>query len=281
MTPDPALPIEELTTPETPLTDDVREGALSRKWIDIDIMSEERAAAELDATLEELRTSNEERRRLLSCLVRAEEEQRRRIATGVHGDTIQKMVAAQMRLDVLRQTVADIGLGERSAEVDDLFAAANESLLGAVRRLRHLVFELWPETLDTSGLAAAIAWYMQEQDGVGVTAEQAVVSNLTREPPENARITLFRIAQEALANARKHARASRITVFLDERDGGFSVQVRDDGVGFDPKTAEPAPGHLGLMDMRHRVELADGRCDVRSSPGTGTIVEAWLPEAAG
>ena len=88
---------------------------------------------------------------------------------------------------------------------------------------------------------------------------------------------LYRIVQEALANVRKHARASSVSVLLEERQGGFNVRVEDDGEGFATGEMGPLPGHLGLPGMRERAELAGGWSRVNSSPGAGTVVEAWVP----
>jgi signal transduction histidine kinase len=89
---------------------------------------------------------------------------------------------------------------------------------------------------------------------------------------------LFRIAQEALGNVHKHARAQRVKVHLSQDGGGFKVEVRDDGVGFTPpQRLNSAPGHLGLSSMRERAELAGGWCQVHSLLDYGTTVQFWLP----
>jgi len=95
------------------------------------------------------------------------------------------------------------------------------------------------------------------------------------------RLILYRIAQEALANVRKHANASRVHVRLTQQDGGYLVQVEDDGDGFDaPEMLRSAPGHLGLSSMRERAEMAGGWCKVHGLPGNGTTVEFWVPHGA-
>jgi signal transduction histidine kinase len=88
---------------------------------------------------------------------------------------------------------------------------------------------------------------------------------------------IYRNVREALANARKHARANAVLVeFLDIADGCL-VRIVDDGVGYHPADIEDRPGHLGLVLMRERAELAGGWCRIESSPGSGTIVEFWVP----
>jgi signal transduction histidine kinase len=120
-------------------------------------------------------------------------------------------------------------------------------------------------------------------------------NGLHREPPIEVRTTAYRIAQEALANVRKHARASRVEVLLEQRDGGFITRIEDDGRGFDdPAVDTGRPGHRGLATMRERAELAGGWLQIETTrrpagdgeglatsdpiePTTGTRVEFWLP----
>jgi len=226
---------------------------------------------ELRESLEELRTLDGQRRRLLSRLVNAEEEERRRIAGEVHDGPIQRMVATGMQLEMLRRRLATSSPEAVSELLDDAVGKVQHS----VDEMRTLVFELRPAVLDEEGLAAAIGDYARELDS-GLTVR--LESDLHREPSDETRLTLFRITQEALANVRKHARATSVGVHLEERDGGFLVRVEDDGVGFDPPARlRSADGHLGLTSMRERAEMAGGRCEIQSGSGGGTTVEFWVP----
>jgi signal transduction histidine kinase len=102
---------------------------------------------------------------------------------------------------------------------------------------------------------------------------------LDREPSPKMRATMYRITQEGITNARKHARASRVMVRLAEKEGGFSVLIEDDGIGFDPTVLGAVPPqHLGLTSMRERAELAGGWLRIESEPGHGTSVKVWLPD---
>ena len=100
---------------------------------------------------------------------------------------------------------------------------------------------------------------------------------LRSQPDDEARIILYRIAQEALTNVRKHAHASEAEVLVTEHYGGFVVRITDDGVGFAPEQTASVPGHLGLAAIRERAELAGGRIRIDSAPRTGTVVECWIP----
>lgn len=225
---------------------------------------------ELRDSYEALKKSDVNRRELLKHLVRAQEDERARIAGDVHDDPIQQMTAVGMRLEILQHSITD---PEQLELTTNLIALVQ----GAVSRLRHLLFQLRPPSLDTQGLAAAL------RDMLRIEAETAgfrfeLEDQLTDEPPEETRIVLYRVAQEAVTNARKHAGAKALTVQLGQADARYTVTVKDDGKGFDTeKAGQPQPGHLGLLGMVERATLAGGGCDIQSRPGEGTEVTAWVP----
>jgi signal transduction histidine kinase len=140
--------------------------------------------------------------------------------------------------------------------------------------MRHLLFELHPPSLGRDGLASALRSY-----GAGRPAPAVVVEDgLAAEPAEDVRALLFRIAQEAITNARKHAEADRVWVTLDPQDQGVHLRVVDDGCGFDLSIVDdPDPGHIGLSGMIERAELAGGRLRIDSRRGGGTTIDVWLP----
>lgn len=168
----------------------------------------------------------------------------------------------------------------RSVEDPELRAEAlalHGTLRDAVERLRHLLFELRPPTLDRDGLVAALRQYLDQPWG-GPTPETELEDRLGAEPPPEVRATLFRIAQEAITNVRKHAGVTRLRIVLETEGGGVRLRVEDDGRGLDPiDLSEPAPGHLGVAAMVERAELAGGWCRIEGEPGRGTTVECWLP----
>jgi signal transduction histidine kinase len=102
---------------------------------------------------------------------------------------------------------------------------------------------------------------------------------MTAQAPETVALLIYRNIREALTNVRKHAHAGRVTVELLDVEGGCLVRVVDDGVGYDPSEVEARPGHLGLVLIKERAELAGGWCRIESSPGAGTTVEFWVPFA--
>jgi signal transduction histidine kinase len=222
-------------------------------------------------TQEALLRAEEERRRLLSRLVSAQEEERRRIAEDIHDDPIQVMTVAGMRLQMLRRQLS----GSKQVEALQRLELIIER---AVERLRHLMFELRPYALDRDGLGAALRLYLDEKAKEAKRPAFCLVDRLTAEPPANTRVILYRVAQELLTNAKKHAGASRVELVLEQREGAFVLRVTDDGIGFSPgDLAAPRPGHLGLATIREHAEMAGGRCQIDSGPGRGTTVEIEVP----
>ena len=164
---------------------------------------------------------------------------------------------------------------ERREAEDELWRTV-ETLRHALERLRHVSFELRPPALDTEGLIPALRVYLEKlREEHGIRFE--LVDHLDLDPPLETRTTIYRIAQEALANVRKHADADRVHVLAEQQDRGYLVRVQDDGDGFDLSRGTTVPGHLGLLAMRERAELAGGWWKCRSAPGAGTTVEFWVP----
>jgi signal transduction histidine kinase len=213
----------------------------------------------------------EERRRLLARLLVAQEEERLRIAGDIHDDPIQAMTAAGFRIASLRRLLTE---PDQEEALDRVAASVSKT----VDRLRHLMFELRPPSLDNAGIAAALRDFIdKEARDQGFTF--ALESRLPSEPARETRSVVYRMAQEALVNIRKHAQARHVMVRLDARNDGILTHIEDDGVGFD--VSEPVPqAHMGLASIRERSTLAGGWFRVESAPGAGTIVEFWVPSSS-
>jgi signal transduction histidine kinase len=216
----------------------------------------------------ELETLDDQRRRLLTHVVRAQEDERTQIANDIHDDPLQKLVAAKMRIELVARGGAD------AAALKEV----RESLRACISSLRLLLFDLRPPILDEEGVGAAITYVLDQWD---TDIEYDVTDPLGLDVPADTRGILFRIAHEAFTNARKHADATRIDVELEAQRGGYLLRIADDGVGFDPvQVASTKPGHLGLVAMRERAEIAGGKIDIYSLPGSGTVLEVWMPAPA-
>jgi PAS domain S-box-containing protein len=215
-----------------------------------------------------------ERQALLKRIVRAQEEERAKVSREIHDSVTQLSHAAAIHLD-LAVDLLDGAPPRARQEVErgrDLARqAANEA--------RRLIAGLRPETLDTRGLSGALQQEVEalRQAGWRVDLEDGDPAVLRLDP--EAEITLFRVAQEALSNVRKHAGHARVRVRLKRQNGTVHLEVRDWGRGFDPQAVRPtAQGeHVGLTSMRERLYLLGGKLEVRSGPDHGTTIRASLP----
>jgi two-component system, NarL family, sensor histidine kinase UhpB len=211
----------------------------------------------------------DERRRSGQLAMRAQEEERRRLARDLHDEVNQALTAILLRLEALAQETPP----EHTAEVIELKRLVNQ----AMGELLNLARQLRPTALDDHGLVPAVEAQLKRfaaRSGVEARLRTAGDAN---EVPDMVQIAVYRVVQEALANVGRHAGATAVEVDLEEADGRVELRVRDDGVGFDPAqipqagTTGPGVG-LGLSGMAERARLVGGELDVRSSPGGGTTV---------
>jgi signal transduction histidine kinase len=226
----------------------------------------------LRLTAELLQTADEKRRALMDDLVEAQEEERRRIAVEIHDDSIQAIAAIGLRLQILRRHAPTREFSERVSGIED-------TVTEAIIRLRSLLFRLESASLEKEGVAYAIGRSAEEL--FSDSPQRVRVDNrLTSEPPRYLQVVLFRVAQEALTNVLKHARASEIIVALSEDSNGTLLSVHDDGVGFDANElmTRALPGHMGMRTMQKRAQAAGGWLKVESKPGGGTTVRCWAPD---
>lgn len=207
---------------------------------------------------------------VLSLLVQAQESERRRIADDIHDDSVQVLSAVLLGLHQLRGHV----VSPRAFEILDRL---EEDVELAARRLRWLMFDLQPRTLETEGLVATLRTYLSAFSRDSGISPELVAEGLDPEPPLQIRAILYRILQEALANVRKHSHARRVRVEIESSDDGFLTTVTDDGVGLAPGASLPEPMHVGFGLMRERAEVAGGWLRIRGSRGSGTTVTFWLP----
>ncbi|MDP9303980.1 MAG: histidine kinase [Actinomycetota bacterium] len=234
----------------------------------------ERHALEIEDVRQRLagaRRTPDTRRQLLADIVHAQEEERRRLAGDIHDDAVQAMTAVLLRIGLL-------GARLENPEQVSLAEELEESVRDTIARLRRLIVGLSPPELDRAGLASAVRSAL-DQLKLEFEIDYTLENRLVREPGAEARTIAYRIIQEALANTRKHASASRVKVTFESQDDGMWATVTDDGLGFEVEAtlAVIRPGHLGLKAMRERAELADGWLRVESGP-EGTAITFWLPE---
>jgi len=256
---------------EAEVIHDVETRELQLRGLMIDISRSKQAEQELNRSFEMLSRANQTRQLLLSRLVKAQEEERARIAADIHDDSVQKMSAVALWLDMMADRDPDL-------TGDQLFRDLQGSVSRSIDRLRHLMFELRPYVLDRDGLAAALGAYLEAQQELSEFPVYTLRSDMPVEPPPEVRTVIYRVLQEALTNVRKHAAASCVEVVLGQADDGYSAAVIDDGVGFEPLPNGGSPdGHLGLTAMAERAEMAGGWLRVDTRGQEGTTVQMWLP----
>jgi signal transduction histidine kinase len=198
-------------------------------------------------------------------------EERNRLARELHDSLVQKLFGV-----VLAAESAATLLQRDSAGARDQVERVRELTQEAVVELRSLVFQLRPAEIETEGLAAALGKHVEL---LGRAHRTAVTLELTGTPRlrPGTDEEVFRIAQESLHNALRHARAERVDVQLAEDDAGLRLTVADDGVGFDPDEPGLRARRLGLTSMEERARALGARLRIASAPGEGTTISLEVP----
>jgi eukaryotic-like serine/threonine-protein kinase len=243
-----------------------------------DVSRQRQAEAELAGSRVSLEASRAELRRVIGRLVTAEEEARRRISQELHDDLCQRLAGIALGLKAVRRQLPE---GDaRRLELDSLGGGLGE----AAEDLRRLSHDLHPAILERRGLAAALHDHCEEVERrcslpVRLTLRGIVVRDPAVSLPPPLVLGLYRIAQEALANAVRHAGARDIQVTLEVEEGAVYLSVVDDGAGFEPDEVRRTGG-LGLAGIEERAQLLGGRCRIASATGAGTEVRVFVPRPA-
>lgn len=213
-----------------------------------------------------LEASHREIQQLAGQLIGAYEDERRRLARELHDDLTQRLARLAIDVGCLENSPGSHG-GLRSLRTD---------LIRLSEDVHALSYRLHPSVLDDLGLVEALRTEcdrVRRQNALRVNVDtQGVPAGV----PVEVSLCLFRVAQEALNNAARHAGASAVSVLLAPSRAGLRLAISDDGNGFDPGRPR-ARASLGLASMRERVRIARGELDIESKPGRGTTVVAWVP----
>lgn len=205
---------------------------------------------------------------LANHLQQVREEERGHLARELHDELGALLTAAKLDVARLKSKI-----DATAPDVSERLKHLTETLNSGIALKRRIIEDLRPSSLSNLGLTAALEILTREYaERAGIDVETSL------EPvqlPDAAQLTVYRMVQEALTNIGKYAKASKVLVSVHGYPTHVSVQVRDDGVGFDPGTVRPT-SH-GLAGMRHRVEAAGGRLTLTSRPGNGTLLSAVLP----
>ena len=204
-------------------------------------------------------------------VLQAQERERQRVARELHDQTGQALTHEIISLDLLLERTSD-------AKARQQLEAVKRTLEETLEEVHRMSQDLRPSVLDDLGLVPALRTLAKQPSGADVSLQVDGLRNRLPAPIETA---LYRIAQEALTNANKYAKASHVNIDVKCLDGHVRLSVRDDGVGFDPgsipEKEEPGRAGLGIFGMRERATLLRGTLEIRSAPRSGTEVIARLP----
>lgn len=205
---------------------------------------------------------------LANHLQQVREEERGHLARELHDELGALLTAAKLDVARLKSKI-----DATAPDVSERLKHLTETLNSGIALKRRIIEDLRPSSLSNLGLTAALEILTREYaERAGIEVETSLESV---QLPDAAQLTVYRMVQEALTNIGKYAKASKVLVSVHGYPTHVAVQVRDDGVGFDPGSVRPT-SH-GLAGMRHRVEAAGGRLTLTSRPGNGTLLSAVLP----
>jgi len=233
----------------------------------IDITERKLAEAREREYMEELRLMSQQ-------LLEAQETERRAIARELHDEVGQSLTATRINLRDLEQLSAGGPLAQRLTDASSIIA----ELLSKVRQMS---LDLHPSVLDDLGLGPALRWCVRTRT---TGSDMQVTLDVPEDLPRfggSVEITLFRVFQEALSNALRHAGAKQLTARVRHADGVLTLVVEDDGCGFDAVAARKhalSGKSLGLVGMQERIRLAGGEIRVESAPGKGAKIQVSLPQ---
>jgi len=211
---------------------------------------------------------------VLEQIVKAQEEERRRVARELHDGVSQLFGGLVLRLRLLEEAQTPEQVQDRLGELRHICAMAT-------LEVRRLARGLHPVVLDDLGLAGALERYAAEfSSAFGIRTDVHVLALAPGRVPRPVEVALYRAIQEALTNAAKHAAARTISVVVEQRTGLVRAIVEDDGKGFDSQSllqSSTDSEHLGLSSMRERAALLGGSVRVESRPGAGTTIDISIP----
>lgn len=205
-------------------------------------------------------------------IIEAQEEERKRVSREIHDGPAQMMANVMMRSDLIERVFREHGEQAGMGEIKNL----KKMVRNALYEVRRIIYDLRPMALDDLGLVPTLKKYLQTIEEYHSDTKISFVNlgNETRLPAKF-EVALFRLVQESVQNAIKHAEAHEIKVKLELTRNSISVVVKDDGKGFDMNLDKPES--FGILGMKERVELLQGQLSIDSKVGRGTIVIIQVP----
>jgi PAS domain S-box-containing protein len=252
------------------------------RWLHFTASPIKNGSGQTIAALEALQDITEERRMqesmrfYVQLITRAQEEERKRLARDLHDDLSSSLLLLIQRLD----SAVTGNHTKQSNITKPVLEELRSQTVEALEHVRRYVQNLRPRILDDLGLIASIEWMaddMQKKYGIVTNIS---ISEGEKALPADVQLILFRIAQEALSNIRRHAKATNVEIRLQQNEQAIVMTINDNGCGFEiPKRLEELVGigHLGIMGMAERAKLLGGSIEIKSTPNKGTSVVTNLP----
>ena len=228
----------------------------------------------LQGGTEALQTQNHEQRHVIGLRVlRAQEDERRRVAREIHDGPAQTLANIVLRLEIAEKLL-ELDPSRVKAELVDLKYLVRSNL----QDIRRIIFDLRPMILDDLGIVPAIVKYLDNfQETYGISCGLTIEGREKRLLPA-VEVALFRSIQEGMTNVAKHANSKKVDVLIAYQNDWTIARIRDYGNGFDLDSALNTPGeHFGLIGMRERVEMFSGFFSIKSTLGKGTTIELSIP----
>jgi two-component system sensor histidine kinase DegS len=209
-------------------------------------------------------------------IVLAQEEERKRIAREIHDGLAQTMANVVLRSEIAERM---LGMQQYPAVKEELVDLKGQ-VRGSLEEVRKIIFNLRPMALDDLGLTPTLRKYIQDfEDKTKVHTKLDIIGREAR-LPSGMEVAIFRLVQECFTNVLKHSNASSVTLEITFQKQMVKITIQDNGIGFDVDYTEAKASvgnHFGLMGMRERVELLEGRMDIESAKGEGTRVSMLIP----
>lgn len=204
-------------------------------------------------------------------ILQAQEEERHRLAHELHDEAAQALTSLLVHLRLLERAHDPEKAQQQIQELRDLTACALEDV-------RRVALDLRPTILDDLGLGPALEWRVDEFTEISGVHTHIQIDGLEQRLPPEIELVFYRVGQESLNNIARHAQAQNVSLLLCRANGQISLEITDDGVGFNPgQTPADSPRGLGLLGMRERMAMINGTFTIESAPGRGTRIVAVAP----
>lgn len=252
--------------------DKVRQGHKQVR-VELDAVSDEqfeRLLETFNQMMVELEQFAQQMQQLPRQILEAQEEERQRLARDLHDEAAQALTSLLVHLRLLERAHEPQKAQQHLQELRQLTAQALEEV-------RRVALDLRPTILDDLGLGAALEWRVDEFSKMHAIPATIDIDRLGERLPRDIELVFYRVGQESLSNIARHAQAQHVAISLRRENGVISLEVADDGIGFDLASASTnKPGGLGLLGMRERMAMINGALTIESEPGNGTRIRATV-----